>query len=207
MRDLSILRRAGGNALRTIADLLADETASATEAEEVTLVFADIEGWSSYVAEHGDDCALAVIDALDRAVARALADHRGARVVKRLGDGVMLVAADRGAGVAVAADLVLAFRDEAARIGIPLRLRTGVHRGTCRRQGDDYYGYHVNVAARVAETAAGGVALATAQALAGVDLAAHGISAHPAGWLRAKGVDGEVALFRVDRAVPVTSAG
>ena len=73
-----------------------------------------------------------------------------------------------------------------------------MHRGIVRRQGDDCIGYHVNLAARVAEAAPPGRALATDEALTEVDAPAHGLRARPAGRLHAKGVNGPVNLHTVE---------
>jgi class 3 adenylate cyclase len=95
--------------------------------------------------------------------------------------------------------LVDGFDAHAAQAGWPLRLRAGIHRGSTRRQADDYFGYHVNLTARVADAAPGGRVLATANVLAGVDLHGMCVTARPAGELRAKGVSGPVDLFAVQR--------
>jgi adenylate cyclase len=205
MQDLARLRRAGGDALRALVTLLPPDWDPRSGDEDVTLVFADIEGYSTYVADAGDDAALAVLDDLDTALEAALADHR-ARVVKRLGDGMMIVSRQPADALLVAVDLVGAFAERMAVAGLPLRLRAGVHRGTTRRQGDDYFGYHVNLAARVAQAARGGEALATRHALAGVDVEALGLYTAPAGRLRGKGVADAVELFAVS-AEPVKPAG
>lgn len=195
MQDLTRLRRTGEDALRLLVDLLPDEWDPRSGQEYVTLVFADVEGFSTHVAEAGDDGALAVLAALDRAVDAALANR--VRVVKRLGDGLMLAGRRPGDAVLTAVDLVGGFDEAIAEEGLHLRLRAGAHRGTVHRQGADYVGYHVNLAARVAEAARGGQVLATANALAGLDLADLGVHTSTVGRLRGKGVNGPVELFAV----------
>lgn len=69
-----------------------------------------------------------VLDLLDRAVEEAI-EGTTCRVVKRLGDGVMLATEDPGDGVTVAAALPRCFADRAADQGLELRLRAGAHRG------------------------------------------------------------------------------
>ena len=44
----------------------------------------------------------------------------------------------------------------ASDLGPPVRVRIGLHTGEAVRQGDDFYGRHVNIAARVAASALGG---------------------------------------------------
>lgn len=197
MTDLRTIRRAGGDALRLLVDLLPTDWDPRSGEEETSIVFADIAGYSGLVAESGDDAALAVLAVLDHVVEDAVGMRRGARVVKRLGDGLMIAARRREDGPAIAVQLVEEFAVRSAGEGWPLRLRAGVHRGVVRRQGDDCFGYHVNLAARVAEVAPAGGTLATDDALDGVDLDDLGLSARPAGRLRAKGVNGKVRLTAI----------
>ena len=180
-------------------DLLPDDWDPRSGAEDVCLMFADISGYSAFVADGGDDAAMAALAVLDRQVERATATHRGTRVVKRLGDGLMIAARTSADALDAAVEMVEQFDATAAARDWPIRLRAGVHRGTTRRQADDYFGYHVNLTARIAERATGGQVLATANVLAGVDLPALSITARPAGELTAKGVTGPVDLFLVER--------
>lgn len=201
MTDLRTLRRAGGDALRLLVELLPQPSNGEADGEEETsVVFADVTGYSDFVAATDDDTALAVLATLDEVVARALSGRRGARVVKRLGDGIMLASRRAADGVAIAALLVAGFEQSAEAHGWPLRLRAGVHRGPVRRQGSDCIGYHVNLAARVAEAAPPGRALASDQALVDVDTDAEGLRTRPAGRLHAKGVNGPVILHTVSPA-------
>lgn len=199
MSELRRLRRAGGGALRLLVDLLPDDWDPRSGAEDVCLMFADISGYSAFVADGGDDAAMALLAVLDRQVERATVTHRGTRVVKRLGDGLMMAYRTSGDALDATVEMVEGFDTVARERGWPVRLRAGVHRGTTRRQADDYFGYHVNLTARIAETATGGQVLATANVLAGVDLPALSITARPAGELTAKGVTGPVDLFLVQR--------
>ena len=142
---------------------------------------------------------MAVLGVLDRVVAVATTTHRGVWVVKRLGDGLMIVARNSGSALDTAITMVESFDAEAEHARWPVRLRAGAHRGTTRRHNNDYFGYHVNLCARIAETATGGQVLATANVLAGVDLPDRDLTARPAGELHAKGVASHVDLFLVQR--------
>jgi adenylate cyclase len=196
VRELAHIRRAGEGALRLLAELLGEDAAAgrdADEAVEATIVFADVEGFSDVVAREGDDAATRVLDALDAAVDDAIAGTT-CRVVKRLGDGVMLATSDPGDGVSAAVALPRRFAAHMAGEAFALRLRVGAHRGPVRRRGDDLVGHHVNVAARVAEQAAGGQTLVTA-ALRDAVLLGHRLVAVPSGELVAKGVPERPALF------------
>ena len=199
MSELRRLRRAGGSALRLLVELLPHEFDPRSGDEDICIVFADISGYSDFVAQHDDDAAMTVLSALDQQVEAALAHHRGVRVVKRLGDGLMIVARDSSSALALAVSMVASFDEVAIGEGWPVRLRAGAHRGTTRRQADDYFGYHVNLTARIAEAAEGSQVLATAHVLAGVDLPSLGVTARPAGELLAKGVASPVDLFLVEQ--------
>lgn len=198
MSELRRLRRAGGGAIRLLVDLLPEDWDPRTGAEDVCLIFADISGYSAFVAQGGDDAAMSVLTLLDRVVESATVSRR-ARVVKRLGDGVMIVARRNGDAVDVAVRMVADFDAHAADAGWAVRLRAGAHRGTARRQADDYFGYHVNLTARIADAAEGGQVLTTANVLAGVDLPTLSVVARPGGELTAKGVTGPVDPFVVAR--------
>lgn len=200
MADIHRLRRAGGGVLRLLHALLPLELPGPWPSQgdqEIGLVFADVEGYTDFVAATDDDAAVAVLKTLDRAVAETLKTHGSGRVVKRLGDGLMIAATRATEAVPIAVQLVDAFARRSAQQGWDLRLRAGAHRGTCRRLGNDFFGYHVNLAARVADTAAGGEVLSTANALAGNHLDELGLSPHMAGSLQAKGVSSRVPLFAV----------
>ncbi|MGI9016550.1 MAG: adenylate/guanylate cyclase domain-containing protein [Euzebya sp.] len=198
MREIIGIRRAGESALRLLAEMCSDDTLPPRDTDEsvdATIIFADIENFSDLVATEGDDVATRVLDALDCAVEAAIS-HTTCRVVKRLGDGVMIATTDPGDGVSTAASLSGEFADALRSEPFALRLRVGAHRGVVRRRGDDLIGYHVNVAARVAEQASGGTTLIT-QALHDSVLLSQRLVARPAGTLVAKGVPERPVLYRL----------
>jgi adenylate cyclase len=202
--DLDRLRRAGGGVLRLLVDLLpvdllTDPPAPDGVGDELCLLFADVADYSDFVAEAGDDAAITVLELLDDLVDEVLRACRTSRVVKRLGDGLMLVTTEPDEAIDSAVHLVDAFTVRTLEAGFPLRLRAGVHRGTCRQHGGDVFGYHVNLAARLAASARAGQTLATAHALAGVDLSALALEGRGAGTLRAKGVTRPVTTFALER--------
>lgn len=198
MRELIGIRRAGESALRLISDMFTDDTMPPHHADETvdaTIVFADIENFSDLVAREGDDVAATVLDALDGAVEDAI-EGTSCRVVKRLGDGVMIATHDPGDGVSTAVALPLRFAERIADEPYTLRLRVGAHKGLVRRRCDDLIGYHVNVAARVAEQATGGQTLVTG-ALHDSVLLSQQLESEPSGDLVAKGVPERPRLFEL----------
>lgn len=152
-RRPSAMGALGLNALQ----LLAREP-SAAEGQRtttpVTIAFTDLEGFTRYTAQRGDDAAIALLAEHHRAIG-PIVRSRGGKVVKRLGDGLMLSFPMPEAAVMAALDLV----DVAPE---PLRLRAGVHCGLALVTSDDLIGHDVNVAARVTASAKGGQVLVTA---------------------------------------------
>lgn len=119
----------------------------------LAVVFTDLEGFTHFTATVGDEEAAALLAAHHRAVG-PLVRSRGGRIVKRLGDGLMLTFPEPEAAVRAALEL----RNAAPE---PLRLRAGVNCGEAIVTRDDVIGHLVNVAARVTETAKGGEVLVT----------------------------------------------
>ena len=151
-RRPSALGSIGLNALQLLAyDALAPSGDQATT--PVSVVFTDLEGFTSYTAGHGDEAALDLL-ADHHLVIGPIVRSRGGKVVKRLGDGLMLSFPSAEAAVHGAVELVEVPPRE-------LRLRVGVHTGEAVATKDDLIGHDVNVAARVAGAAKGGQVLAT----------------------------------------------
>lgn len=122
-----------------------------------TVVFVDLEGFTNYTAEHGDDAALELLAEQQR-VAAGVVRRNGGRIVKHLGDGLMLVFPSAASAVRAAVELVESSPG-------PLRLRAGMHSGQVIVTSDDLVGIVVNVAARVTALAKGGEVLVTAETI------------------------------------------
>jgi adenylate cyclase len=125
--------------------------------QEVTLLFTDLVGFSSWALEAGDAAAVELLRLVGIEVEGAVSDHHG-RIVKRLGDGIMAVFGDPADGVR--AGLEAQRRLQGVEVeGHRPRMRAGLHCGRPRRLGGDYLGQDVNIAARVAEAAGPGEVL------------------------------------------------
>ena len=119
---------------------------------DVAVAFTDLEGFTAFTAEEGDAAAGRLLLAHHQH-AEQVASRRGGRVVKCLGDGLLLVFALPSAAVLTCLEL---------RETAPLRLRAGVHRGRVNvTADDDIVGHVVNVAARVCAAARSGEILVT----------------------------------------------
>lgn len=140
------------------------------------IVFTDIVGFTELTDTHGDDVALSLLERQELLVRAALGDGECARVVKELGDGLLLWFDDPRDAMVTCLRLQRMFEDSWSDdddegdpdAHIPLWVRIGVHFGCPRRRGDDIIGHDVNLAARIVELAAPGEVLcsqATADAI------------------------------------------
>ncbi len=108
-----------------------------------------------------------------------------ARVIKTIGDEVMVVGSDPAALL----DWAVAFQEDFGQRPLP---RIGIHYGETLYRDGDYYGREVNQASRVAARAAGGEVLATRPV---VDLAHAGLAFERIGEVRLKGFADTTELF------------
>lgn len=115
------------------------------------VVFTDIVGFTEFTAVQGDAAANELLTAQERIVNDELPDD--ARVVKELGDGLMLWFPSP----AVALDACLALLDRFERYSEetlhPLWVRMGMHWGRQIQRRDDLIGHDVNLASRIADQA------------------------------------------------------
>jgi adenylate cyclase len=124
---------------------------------ELTIVFTDLAGFSTWALDAGDTQAVALLREVGSAIEPELC-ARGGEIVKRLGDGLMVVFEDPGRAIEAAHAAARALEGVEIDGHCP-QLRAGVHAGRPRRLGGDYFGVDVNIAARVAEAAGPGEVL------------------------------------------------
>lgn len=119
----------------------------------VAIAFADLAGYARLTVERGDEAALGAVERFAQAAAQSL--PADARVIKTLGDEVMVIGSDPAALTSWAVGLQggIAAGDPPPRIG--------VHYGEVVYRDGDYYGREVNQAARVVARAGGGEVLVT----------------------------------------------
>jgi adenylate cyclase len=118
----------------------------------VAIAFADLAGYTRLTEEAGEEQAVGAVERFVEAVEITLPDD--ARIVKTIGDGVMIVGSDPTALI----DWAVGFQTLQAERPLP---RIGIHAGEVLYRDGDYYGREVNLAARVAARAAGCEVLAT----------------------------------------------
>ena len=168
------------------------------------VVFTDLVGFTQLTSERGDEFALSLLERQDQIVRSALTD--GARVVKELGDGLLLWFPEGTAPLDVCLALQQSFCD-ASTDDAPMWVRMGMHWGRPRRRGDDLIGHDVNLAARIVDVAGPGEVLVSEPALARLGLAGIGAAPEPTrgsrgyvfeelGPVFVKGIADPVRLFR-----------
>ena len=115
------------------------------------VAFTDICGFTEFTAVRGDEEAFNLLATQARVVEHCLPAE--GRVVKELGDGLLLWFPDAAAALTTSLDLQDAFAEEAFDADLPLWVRIGVHWGQQTKRGDDLIGHDVNIAARVVDVA------------------------------------------------------
>lgn len=154
-RKPSLLARFGLSALQILSTPTEDEDGmGAATSARLAIAFTDLEDFTTFTATEGDEAASRLLASHHKTVGPVVRS-RGGKVVKRLGDGLLLTFPEPEAAVMACLELVDAQPE-------PLRLRAGVHVGDVLITRDDVIGHVVNVAARVTETARGGCVVATA---------------------------------------------
>jgi adenylate cyclase len=118
----------------------------------VAVAFADLAGYTRLTEEEGELEAVDTVERFVEAVELTLPDD--ARVIKTIGDEVMIVGSDPAA----LTDWAVGFQQLFAT---PVRPRIGIHYGNALYRDGDYYGRDVNIASRVAARSAGGEVLVT----------------------------------------------
>lgn len=121
---------------------------------ELTVVFADLTGSTAVFENLGNVKATQAITRLTQWIGR-LCEHHGGRVVKYMGDGVLLLFKDSQAALEAATQLQATHHARIRQWPLPLkmRLQIGMARGDVVEQNGDCYGDAVNIASRLSDLA------------------------------------------------------
>lgn len=172
------------------------QTVGAARAEGA-IVFTDIAGFTEYTAMRGDDAAIELLGVQEGLVQAQLGEH--GRIVKELGDGLLLWFRDACEAIEGALSLLEGFDDHCHQNGLPLFLRAGLHFGSPAERGNDLIGHDVNVAARIVNLSGPGEVLVS-EALR--DRAAEGVPCvafEEVGPTVMRGIPEPMNLYRVVR--------
>jgi class 3 adenylate cyclase len=130
------------------------DTADVDEVK-AAVAFADLAGFTALTEAHGDVLAADIAERLVSVTNSVMAT--GDRLVKDIGDAVLLTSTDAASGIS----LVLRLFDACDADPQFPDLRAGLHYGRVVECGDDIFGSTVNVAARITAKAAGDQILMT----------------------------------------------
>jgi class 3 adenylate cyclase len=168
--------------------------ATAVSSVEGAIVFTDIVGFTEFTALEGDDAALKLLATQDRVVEEVVGED--GRVVKNLGDGLLMWFDDACAAVRSSLELQSRFEEESFEENLPLWVRIGIHFGRPARRGQDLIGHDVNVAARIVGLAAPGEVLVSEACTSKVVDRNFQFEFEEVGPVMMKGIPDPVSIFR-----------
>lgn len=180
---------------RVVERVLPASTLAEAHRETVTVVFADMTGYTELSVR--DETTALTLASLLHKESRRQAERHGGRLVKTIGDAVLLAFHDPGEAVVACAELREKFAAAAGGLklaGLPLHF--GMHTGeVVRDQEGDIFGGTVNLASRLQGIAAAGEIVASESVVAALPKGAFTIEAM--GAQRLKNVPEPVPAFRV----------
>jgi adenylate cyclase len=156
---------------------------------DATIAFVDVESFTQLAEAQGDEAALETMTRVDSAV-RGVALQHGGKVVKQIGDALMLAFRDSADAVRFAAELEQAVRGDESMPG----LRIGMHCGPAIYRGGDYLGTTVNLASRVTSTATAGETVLTEPVAQKVEAVS---PVEPVGVRMLRGAEQPMKLYRL----------
>jgi adenylate cyclase len=156
----------------------------------VAIAFCDLAGYTRFTEEEGEEEALSFVERFIEAVTATLPDD--ARVVKTIGDEVMIVGQD----VAALVDWAVGFEQLFEERPQP---RIGIHYGATLYRDGDYFGREVNLASRVVARARGGEVLVSDSVVEAVGSLDH-LQFAAIGQVKLKGFDEPRQLCRAEPA-------
>jgi adenylate cyclase len=152
----------------------------------VAIAFADLTGYTRMTEEEGELTAVDAVERFVEAVEVTLPDD--ARVIKTIGDEVMIVGSD----VVALTDWAVGFQSMQTERPLP---RIAVHCGVALYRDGDYYGRDVNIASRVAARSAGGEVLVTRPVVEASDPPPSHLEFERIGEVRLKGFSDSTEVF------------
>jgi class 3 adenylate cyclase len=182
--------------LAVVAELLG-ETEVTVERRRVvkTFMFTDIVTSTDLIGLIGDEAWEELLQWHDRTLRTAFESHDG-EVVRHTGDGFFVTFDDPAAAVRCAVDIQRQLAEHRHQHGFAPWVRIGMHAAEATKQGSDYTGREVHVAARVAGLADKEQIVVTSSVLDGSNAKAFPTS--PSRPVTLKGINEAVAVHTVD---------
>jgi class 3 adenylate cyclase len=203
-RDLraarAVFERLGAKLDLARVDALLGETASAGPARATrrvtkTFMFTDIVTSTDLVALIGDDAWAELLKWHDRELRSAFANH-GGEEVNHTGDGFFAAFERAGDAIDCGVDIQRRLVKHRHEHGFAPTVRIGLHTAEATREGTDYRGRGVHVAARIGAAAASEEILVSSAALGATSSSRFGLSEPRQ--LTLKGVEGPVEVRSVE---------
>jgi class 3 adenylate cyclase len=202
-RDLraarSVFEKLGASLdVRRVDALLGEErTASARSSKRLTrtFMFTDIVTSTDLVGLIGDDAWTALLGWHDRELRAAFAEHRGEEV-NSTGDGFFVAFEQATDAFECAIDIQRRLARHRREHGFAPKVRIGLHSAEATREGGDYRGHGVHVAARIGASADGDEILTSTTTLDDIAPIRFGMS--EAREVTLKGVDAPVEVRSID---------
>lgn len=163
------------------------------------ILFSDLVGFTEYNGAVGDAAALTLLDRQTEIVTDVIGRCPQARLVKELGDGLMLWFGVPADAVTCALAILETVACDRAANTFPLAVRMGAHHGPAIARGDDLVGQAVNIAARICDLAGPGELLVSDELIAACQHLPS--AAQPLGAAQVKGVVEPVWLHRLSPAL------
>jgi len=153
----------------------------------VAFLFCDLKDFTAFADVEGDEAAIDAVDRFFETVALERGDD--SRLMKSLGDGVMLAYGDAHTAVAAGARIMARAHDS-----ISVHVHASVHCGVAIARDGDYFGHAVNLAARLLSSAGADELVATRPV---VESTADFYAWEPIGVRKMRGVAQPVEVFRL----------
>ncbi len=186
----------------SIEDLLSErekiEKSIADQFQEfVTIMFTDIAGYTNFVETHGDIAAKSLLQKHNAIIYPIITAHSGT-IIKTIGDAIMASFAVPREAVFAAVDIQKALLQHNSEVQAyqQIHIRIGIHSGNALKDGDDYFGDAVNIAARIEPTADAGQIMVSKAVHDQIETM-NDILCSYHGMKKAKGKSGPLELYRV----------
>lgn len=161
------------------------------------VVFTDLVGFTEYNDAVGDVAAVRILDMQTQLAAAALGGRPDARIVKELGDGLMMWFSKAWDALDTSTTLMASIAEARNEGVFPLAVRMGSHHGTAIARGDDLVGQTINIGARVSDVAGPGELLVSDDLIAACEMSVASFELQPVGPVVVKGVREPIWLQRV----------
>ena len=162
-----------------------------------TVLFTDLVGFTEFTAVQGDRGAVELLTKQEEIVQSVLPE--GSRMVKELGDGLLLWFPDPDTALSTALEMQNGFEGAAEETGLPLWVRMGLHWGRQTLRRGDLVGHDVNLAARIVDVAGPGEVLLSEATLDALTKPGPDVCFDELGPVVMKGIPEPIALYRAWR--------